>query len=422
VEQPDGEPRFTMLETIREYALERLAEAGELERTQERHLAYYLALAEAAEPRLCASDQLVWLDRLEQDYDNLRAALAWALDHDPKVALRLGGALTDFWLTRGHHSEGRAWLERALACASASPHGGAKPDHSTGPPPPASTDARAKALHGAGRLAHVQEDNVRAEALFAQSLTLARALGDLCRVALLLNDLGELALHRGDTAQATTLYTEGLALARAADDQSAVAQLLLGLGDVARAQGDLRSAAACYEESLALGQALDDRRRIVWALHALGKLAMAQGNVQRAAEMFAEGLALARVVGHRENTAWLLYDTGRLVLEQHDLAGAAVRFGESARLLHVLGAGEGVAMNLIGLATVMIQHQELVQAARLLSAAEAQHRIAASAERAEYDRTVAVVRAHLDEATFAAAWAEGRAMPLEQAIAEALDD
>ena len=218
-----------------------------------------------------------------------------------------------------------------------------------------------------------------------------------------------------------TLYTEGLTLARAADDRIAVAHLLLGLGDVARAQGEVGYAAACYQESLAIGRALDDRRRIAWALHRLGELALEQGAHERAADALAEGLALAREVGDQENTAWLLYFMGRLLLKQHDLAGAAARFAESAQLLHVLGAGMGVVVNLVGLADVKIQYQEPTQAARLLGAAEPQHWPAwAAAECAKYDHSVAAIRAHLDQASYAAAWGAGRAMTLEQALAEAL--
>ncbi len=295
----DGHSRFTMLETIREYARERLAEAGELERAQQRHLAYELALAEAAEPLLSTSDQRVWLDRLEQDHDDLRTALAWAVDHDPEGALRLSAALADFWLTRGHLSQGRQWIERALASADARAHGGADPNRSAGASPPA-TAVRAKALHGAGKIAHVQEDSIRAEELFAQGLTLARALGDSHRTALLLNDMAEQALQRGEAAQAAALCAEGLAFARAADDRAAVAHLLLGLGDVVWAQGEVGYAATCYHESLAIGRALDDRPRIAWALLRLGQLALARGEMQRAADAFAEGLTLAREVGDQE--------------------------------------------------------------------------------------------------------------------------
>jgi tetratricopeptide (TPR) repeat protein len=439
-----GRSRFTMLETIREYALERLAEAGELQPTRQRHLAYYLALAERAVRRLSASDQLLWLNQLEQDHDNLRAGLAWAVDHEPEVALQLAGALTDFWDTRCYHSEGRKWLDQVLDVynsgnwtrTSTDEHGRTTivRVHSR---LSASTylngdqeaqDRRsyiARALHGAGRLAHAQEDNLRAQVLFAEGLALARALGDQIRIALLLNDLAELALHQGDIEQATILCAEGVAVARAADDHGVIARLLLGLGDLALARGDRRSAASYYAESLALRRAIDDRRGITWALHALGLLAVAERAWQRAAEVFAEGLALAREVGDQENIAWLLYHTGLLAIEQHDLAGAAARFVESARLLHVLGASQGVALNLVGLAAMMIQHQDLVQATQLLSVAEAQHWGAAgswwvASDRATFDRTVAAAQARLDPAAFAAAWAEARTITLEQALTAAL--
>ncbi|HEX9371734.1 MAG TPA: tetratricopeptide repeat protein, partial [Roseiflexaceae bacterium] len=370
-------------------------------------------------PLLSTSDQQVGLARLEQNHDNLRAALAWAVDHDPEGALRLSAALADFWLTRGHLSQGRQWIERALASADARAHGGADPNRSAGASPPA-TAVRAKALHGAGKIAHVQEDSIRAEELFAQGLTLARALGDSHRTALLLNDMAEQALQRGEAAQAAALCAEGLAFARAADDRAAVAHLLLGLGDVVWAQGEVGYAATCYHESLAIGRALDDRPRIAWALLRLGQLALARGEMQRAADAFAEGLTLAREVGDQESAAWLLYFTGRLLLQQHDLAAAAARFAESAQLLHVLGADIGVAVNLVGLADVKFHEQELTQAAQLLGAAEPQHWPAwAAPERAEYEQSVAAIRAHLDQATFAAAWAEGKKMTLEQALAEA---
>jgi predicted ATPase len=409
----DGGSRFIMLETIREYALECLTQAGELELAQQRHLGYYLALAEQAEPHLSTADQLLWLDRLEQDHANLRAALAWAIDHDPAGALRLAGALAEFWDTRCYHSQGRRWLDQALDVYNSG--------NLTRTDERGQTAIIVHALHGAGKLAHAQEDNLRAQQLFTQGLALARALGEPIRIALLLNDLGELALHQGEIEKATALYAEGLALARAADDRGVIARLLLGLGDLALAQGDQPSAAACYAESLALRRAINDRRGITWALHALGNLALAERAWQCATDMFAEGLALAREIGDRENTAWLLYHIGLLALEQHDLAGATARFTESARLLHALGAGQGVALNLVGLATVVSRQHDLAQAARLLSVAEAQHWVAAgswwvAADQATYEHAVAAVQVRLDAATFAAAWAEGRAMTLEQAL------
>ncbi|HEU5097935.1 MAG TPA: tetratricopeptide repeat protein [Roseiflexaceae bacterium] len=421
---PDGLPRFTMLETIREYALEQLMEAGELERAYERHLAYYLERAEAAEPQLQGAEQQTWLDRLEQDHGNLRAALTWAVDHDAVGALRLGGALTDFWHMRSHLSEGRHWLERVLTVADAQANGNAAIGESPGSAPSIAT--RAKALHGAGTLAHSQEDDVRAEALYAASLTLAQAYGDQRRVALLLNDLGEMALLRGDTQRAMTLHQEALALARRLGDKRVIAQLLNGIGTVARTAEDLEAATIYTEESLELFQGLDDRRGVAWALHSLGLVAQASGAYDRASELFTKALALARAVGDRENMVWLLYAFGCMMLKHHDLAGATTRFGESARLSHDLGLRHGMALNLDRLATVQIQQRVPAQAARLLSVADMHWKQATSsyegaAERAEHEQAVAVVRAQLDAAEFVTAWQAGQTLTLHQAVAEVLD-
>ncbi len=423
----DGGSRFTLLETIREYALDRLEASGESDALRRQHAEYFLGLAEAAEPQLWASDQLRWLNRLEHEHDNLRAALAWAIEHDAAVALRIAGALASFWDTRGYHSEGRRWLERALTRTAPPAHGAMETDHIPALCLSADVAAYAKALHGAGLLAHAQEDNARAEALFTQGLALARASGDSRRIALLLNDLAEQALHRGDVERATTLCAEGLPLARESGDRSATARLLLRSAELAWEQGNFVSAVSCYDESLTLLRALDDRRGLTWALLSRGQRAQAQGERQAAAELFAEGLVLARSIGDQENTAWLLYETGRLLLEQRDLGCAAARFVESARLLHWLGADYGVAVNLAGLAAVLVQHQQPAQATGLLSLAAAHgalvggdDQVAASGEHAEFERTVEIVRAQLDAQRFAGAWSEGRTMTLEQAIAYAL--
>ena len=422
-----GEARFTVLETIRAYALERLEASGESNGLRRQHATYFLELAEAAETQLWASDQLCWLDRLEHEHDNLRAALAWALDHDPAVALRIAGALAGFWYTRGYQSEGRRWLDRALILTALPAHG----TRETAYPPalglPADAVVYAKVLRGAGSLAHAQGDNARAEALFTEGLARARVRGDSRWIALLLNDLAELALHHGDVARSAALCAEGLPLARVSGDRGVTARLLLSSADLAWAQNDVVYAVSCYNESVTLLRALDDRGGLTWALLSRGKRALAQGEWQDAAELFAEGLELARSIGAQENTAWLLYATGRLRLEQRALDRAAAHFVESAQLLHQLGSALGVAVNLAGLATVMVHGQRPAQAAGLLSLAEAQWALVgargwqAAAEHAEFECTVAVVRAQLDAESFATAWATGRAMTLEQAVANALD-
>jgi non-specific serine/threonine protein kinase len=404
-DRSDGGPRFTMLETIREYARERLEQAGEFEAAQTLRLRYCLALAESAAPRSAAGEQL-WLERVAQEHDNLQAALEWAIERDIADALHLAAALADFWHVRGYLSEGRQWLERVLLAADA---------HAESMPAASSVAAaHAKALHGAAMLAHSQEDDVRAEALFSASLALAQASGDRRRVASLLNDLGELALHRGDAQRALGLHQEGLALARAIGDERTTAQLLTGLGVALRTAGDLAAAQSRLEESIALHQRLADQRGAAWALHALGLTVQAMGDYSHALELFTQALELARSVSDRENIAWLFYALGNILLKSHDLTGAMAHFGQGARLSHALGLRQGTALNLDGLAAVYIQQGQLAQAARLLSAADAQWRQANSSysaadDRAEHQRAVAAVRAQLDGEAFGAAWEEGQA-------------
>ncbi len=183
---PEDEPRFTMLETIREYALERLAANGETEETSRRHAGYYLALAEAAEPELRGPAQGVWLTRLETEHDNLRAALHWSLESGAEeTALRLGGALWRFWYMHGHLSEGRRWLEMALAKSSAVP-----------------ASVQAKVFNGAGNLAYGQSDYARAAAWHEASLALQRDLGDKAGLAASLTNLGNIAWSQGDYVRA----------------------------------------------------------------------------------------------------------------------------------------------------------------------------------------------------------------------------
>ena len=185
-EAPEDEPRFAMLETVREYGLERLAASGETDATRRGHAAFFLALAERAEPELTGREQGIWLDRLEVEHDNLRAALGWALEHEGETALRLAAALWRFWADRSHLREGGRWLERALATAA--------------PTVPAS---RLKALNGAGVIAMQLGDYQRAVALQEEGLALARAIGDQRGVSWALGDLAVVDAVRGNYERAS---------------------------------------------------------------------------------------------------------------------------------------------------------------------------------------------------------------------------
>ncbi len=237
----EDEPRFVMLETIHEFALEKLEESSDAEAIKRAHAEYFLALAEEAEPRLWGPEDAAWLDRLEQEHDNMRAALSWAIEHEEaEFALRLGGALRWFWYMEGYYGEGRRWLEAAL-----------------GKDRGAAAEARARALEGVGWLASGQGDLDRAQAAAEEGLKLSTeaGLGDVV-AADLQNVLGEVARQRGDYEWAVELLEESLALHRGAEDRRGIAW---SLGNLANASGDLgddERAKELYEEGLALSREL----------------------------------------------------------------------------------------------------------------------------------------------------------------------
>ncbi|MDQ5854174.1 MAG: tetratricopeptide repeat protein, partial [Chloroflexota bacterium] len=294
----DGEARFRMLETIREYALEQAAARDESTRLRRRHAHYYLTLVEAAVPALGrGSQQFTWYHRLETEHDNLRAALHWALEQrDVELGLRLGGVLWPFWMTRGYLSEGRRWLEAFLAMGD--------PDERlpSSTQPPASLYIRA--LRGAGWLASEQNDYGRAVALFEQSLRLARELKDTRHIARLLGDLGHVARLQGDHRQAVTRLVESKALARELGDERTLGFSLSNLGMIAHAEDDAAQAVSLLEEALALARERGDHISMAWTLAYLGWVAKDQGDCGRAAALGAEGLALFRDLGNREGIAF----------------------------------------------------------------------------------------------------------------------
>ncbi len=366
------ESRFAMLETIREYALERLAEAGEASEIWRRHSDYYLTLAEVAELELRGPDQAEWLERLEREHDNLRAALGWSLQNGQvEKALRLGAALWTFWYWRGYLSEGRMWLEGALATA-------------LGSMIPAVV--RAKALHGAGMLACAQGDLRRSLNLLEISLELWRELGDKQGLAFVLNGLGTATYNQGDLEQSAKYQEESLALCRELSNKWGIAAALNGLGELARCRGDYTEAQSLYQESLALRRELNNRVGIAVVLHNLGHVAAYQNDYLQAGALFAEALSMAREMGDLQCLAECLTGlAGVLVAEQRSL-DAAWLFGAAESLLSAIGAS------------------------------------LEPADRAERERHLAAARsAGLDEAAFAAAWAGGRAMTPDQAVEFALE-
>jgi predicted ATPase/class 3 adenylate cyclase len=455
-DEQEGEARYRLLETIRQYALERLRAAEGEAAVRRRHMAYFLALAERAAPELGGPRPAAWLDRLTAEHDNLRAALDWSFeapDTLPDAALRLAGALSWFWWLRGHRREGRDRLEAALARAG-----------------PAAPAARAEALRGAGRLTTEGGDPARARALldesvalsralgdrrglmeslilaayprrrvgeypyvrrlFAEALTLARGLGDPWLLGCTLATLAWTAAAHHDDATARAAGERSLPLLRQAGDQQRLAWAYRALGDVALRQGDLDGAAAAYAEDLA--RARFGAGAGVLGLYNLGEVARRRGRHAEARAHFEEALALTTVRGAGP-AAWIRWSLGTVALQEGDPARAAAQYAAGLRLfdpdparLGGLVAHGGVVLCLAGLARARAAQGAAAAAARLSGAADA-HAPTAGArlapdDRAAYERDLAAVRAALGEAAFAAARAAGHTMTLERAVTCALED
>jgi predicted ATPase/class 3 adenylate cyclase len=452
-----GEPRFTMLETLREYAAEQLVATGEWEGARRAQAAYFLQLAEEAEPYLTGPDQVAWLARLETEHDNLRAVLSWALDSkEIGLGLRLAGIMGRFWWVRGYLSEGRSSLDALLSAANL------REDR-------AIAAVFAQALSQAARLADKQGDCTRAAELAAESLALFRELGDNRGVAAALNILGRATMRQGDYARALALHEEGLALCRECGDTNGVATSLNNLGLLMTEQGNYAQAMEFHEESLRLRRELGDRRGLAASLNNLGLVAMEQGEYRRATAFHEDSLALHRELGDRSGIAMSLNNLGSVATQQEDYKRAEALHEESLALRRDLGDKSGIALSLFNLGWTATKQQEYARAAAFMTesltlywelgdkrsiaycleglaeilqaqaispevsrraarffsvAAALRATIGAPVdpvERVAYDRNVAAVRATLGDAAFAETWAEGQDIPLEHAISQALD-
>jgi predicted ATPase/DNA-binding CsgD family transcriptional regulator len=368
--QPNGELRFGMLETIRAFALEQLAACGELEQTGRRFRDFFVALAERAEPDLTGPEQGAWMDRLEREHDNIRSAIRWCLERgSAEEGLRLAGALWRFWFTRRHLIEGNRALGELLDLEGSA---AVRPE------------TRAKALNGAGNLAQACGDLERAARLHKESLALRQALGDRRGIAISLNSLANVAVERGDYLDARALYEESLALRRDLRDERGIAVALNNLSVIARDQSDWERAAALSVESAALFRELGDRQGVALSLVTLGMAKYHLGCYTEATELHRESLALfGELENKREIAEWL-----------EVLAIMACTHGQPSQAAHLFGAADS-ALEEIGSSM-------------------------GPARSARYRRYVAEVRDALGDEAFAAAWAEGRAMPFEDALAAAL--
>ena len=404
-----GEPRFYMLETVHEFALEKLEEGGGAEEVRRRHAEYFLWLAEEAEPGLRGPQDVRWFERLEEEHDNLRAALSWSLEGgEAELGLRLTGALSRFWEAHGHYGEGRRRLEKALQ-----KDGGA------------SGAARAKALLGFGWLVYRTGGIDRAVAAGEEGLELSQqaGLGGVV-TADLLRLLGWMAWTKGDYGRAKGLLEESLTLSRDADDRFGVADALLMLGSTVGTLGDHERDKQLHEEAMVLCRELGYSSTLATSLFSMGYGLLMDGEYDRGEALIEESAELYRERGYKGGLQFAVDNMGWAALLQGDHQRARSSFRESLSLCKELGDQLVASESLNGLACIFAAEGEAGRAARLFGAGEAlfeavggQHEPGEAAMREPYLR---VARSQLDEATWEGAWAEGRAMSFDEAVSNAM--
>lgn len=441
-----GTTRYRLLETVRQYAAERLLETAEPESWRRRHLHHFTRLGEEAEPHLGGADQKAWQERLDPEHDNLRSALEWSAENEPEAGLRLMGVAWRFWDLRGHHNEARKLLNTLLECSD----------------PECKTAARAHALHAAGLFAFRQGDPPAARRHYEASLEIAREIGDRPAIASALNQLGNVAWIQGDYPAARVRHEESLQLRKELGDRRGVGASLNNLGNLAQRLGDLATARTCLEECLEICREFNDTTGIAIALNNLGNtlrlqgdpaaartlhdeclrlrremgdpvgvssslnnLAMALhdlGDLSAARELLLEALEVKRGLGDRVGVAQSLGNLGEIAYDQADYTAAGSHYRESLGLFAELGDPWGVAGTLEGLAAVASAQRTGPCPARLLGfTARLREEIGAEIpahERPRYERQIEHARTAVsDEAAFRSLWENGRALTLGEAVA-----
>jgi predicted ATPase/DNA-binding CsgD family transcriptional regulator/transcriptional regulator with XRE-family HTH domain len=406
-EEHDRAVRYRQLDTLRAYASERLQASDPAEAVRACHATYYLELAEPLAQQSDGPQHSGWMQVVEKEFDNLRAALNWLADHDAARALRLAVAIERYWYLRGFITEGCHWLEDLLTRV------------------PASGKSWGRAALGLADLLTLRHDNPRACQYAERSMDVLRAAGDLGGTARAARFLGLRALHNGDLGQARTLCQTSLVLARQAGDQRQTVVSLDNLGLLAIAEQDLPEATRRFEEGLALARSIGYRFGDVSAVARLGVIARLQGDYRRARTLIEEGLAFAEAFGHRPAACSFLTSLGNLARCEGDYAEAR------RLLLQSLESGQRdvglplVLLNAVGsLGVLAVAQQAYGHGVRLLSAVSAAGAPHGTVQVPElrYDSAAALAsaRAALGESAYAAAWAEGQTWTLEVAVSQSV--
>jgi predicted ATPase len=409
IEPAQGESRFVMLETIREYGLEKLTASEDEGLTKRAHAAYCLVLAEEAPTESSSAEDVEWVERFGLECDNFRAALDWLIGTgNGEWGLRLGTALFRFWETREYLTEGRDWLGKLLELP-----GSAAP-----------TNMRVRATFAAGALAGEQRDYAAAVALFGESLDIARQLGDKRGSAVSLNALGVNAQERGELASARSLLEESLVLWRESNDQKAIAHSLSNLANVVKSQGEYSRASSLYAECLSIFQALGDRAGVAWSLNCQGDVAREQGDFALARTLYEQGLAIFRERSDLWGIGGTLTDLGNLAREQGDYRAAQSLYRESMKAFQELEHKRGIARLLECFARCAADQRQAERSLRLAGAAAALRQNIgvplAPAEQPKLEAALDPVRQALTNTASTAAWLEGWTLPVEKAIEEVL--
>jgi predicted ATPase/DNA-binding winged helix-turn-helix (wHTH) protein len=404
VDRGGSESRLEMLETIREYALERLAESGEESATRRAHAAYCLILAEEGNPELGPADRAAWLARCDIEIDNFRSALDW-LYHNLEIewGLRLSMALFRFWDMREHLTEGRARLEEITRLAGSG-----------------YTKERAKILHFLGALTSSQGDFEAARAYLENSLVVYEDLRDEWGIGASLNAIAITARDRGDYSAAQDYFERSLACWRALSDRLATARCLHNLANVVRVRGQYAAAQAALQEATTLFEELGDRSGAAWSINQQGDIARERGELQAARDLYERALSAFRDVPDRWGSARSLTDLGYICCEQGDYAAAHAAYREALTMFSELGHRRGLARTLEGFACLALTRGYAERSLKLAAAAAHIRRTIGAplqrAEQAKLDHTLASAWESLSEEQGRAAWAEGAAMSLQEAI------
>jgi predicted ATPase len=410
VDRFEADPRFAMLETIREYGIDRLAESGEKPATERAHAAYCLVVAEEGNPELAPADRARWLSQCDVEIDNFRLALDFLFQtRDVEWGMRLCMALFRFWDMREHITEGRARLEAVLQLAGDEHH-----------------KERAKVSHFLGALATAQADYPAAEHFLRQSLALYEEMGDQPGIAASLNALAVSARDRGDYASSQSNFERSLACWRLLPDRLAMARCLHNLANVVKVRGDYSRAQWALREATDIFEQLGDRNGAAWSINQQGDIAREQGDVRTARALYQRALSAFRNSEDPWGTARSLTDLGSIDCEQGDHVAAHAAYREALEIFSGLGNRRGMARALEGSACLALARGHASRALTLAAVANNLRQMINAplpqAEQLKLNRALSSAWESLTGPAGKTAWAEGSAMSLEKAIQYSLEE